>query len=196
MAGLICNPCTRLVLHRLDSRLRGNDGEKSPGLVGPAAPPGRVWAPCILLRGQATAPTWGFALDHHLGRTGGPAGKGLGTVHSASRPGDRSHLGICARSSPWWDRRPRREGLLVGATASSRRVWAPCILHRGQAAAPTGMVRTCWVFRTRVRTIVILAKAGIHVGFQGHGFGLPLRPALAISANLSRLSSRRCPDQL
>jgi hypothetical protein len=59
------------------SLLCGNDGEKDPGLVGPATPPGRVWAPCILHRGQATAPTWGFALDHHLGRTGGPAGKGL-----------------------------------------------------------------------------------------------------------------------
>ena len=59
------------------SLLCGNDGEKDPGLVGPAAPPGKVWAPCILLRGQATAPTWGSALVKMDSRLRGNDGVGV-----------------------------------------------------------------------------------------------------------------------
>ena len=138
VAGLICNPCTRLVLHRLDSRLRGNDGEKSPGLVGPAAPPGRVWAPCILHRGQAAAPT---GMVRTCWVLVGPASE---PSSSSRRRG--SILGFKkAGFSLLCGNDGEKDPGLVGPATPPGRVWAPCIPHRGQAAAPTGMVRTCWV---------------------------------------------------
>ena len=75
-------------------------------LVGPAAPPGRVLVGAPARREGFGRRAFCFAvrrpllpgvcaLGRRFGRTGGPAGKGLGSVHSASRSGDRSHRG-CA----------------------------------------------------------------------------------------------------
>ena len=68
-------------------------------LVGAAAPPRRVWTSCILLRGQATAPTGIVDSRFRFWWERRPRRDGRGSVHSASRPGGRSHqVGAC---SPW-----------------------------------------------------------------------------------------------
>jgi|GEM_PF-6273493 len=84
-------------------------------MVGPAAPPGRGWV-------------------------GAPARReGVGSVHPASRPGDRSHRGLCALGhESGRTGGPAGKGF-GGSAGPSRRVWAPCILLRGQATAPTGV---------------------------------------------------------
>ena len=79
------------------------------GSGGSGGPVAMGAAPCILLRGQVTAPTGMMRARSGSGGSGGPAAKGLSSLHSASRSGDRSYRTFVRTSSS-----SRRRGSILG----------------------------------------------------------------------------------